>query len=91
MVRAYKSDKKGNLVFRKTARNFNPDIAAASKFTIAEVEEIVENGDLKSDEIHIPGIFVDRVIKCPSFSKRIEKLVTKSDKGLEISGTQSAH
>ena len=51
-------------MFRKTARNFNPDIAAASKFTVAEVEEIVENGDLKSDEIHLPGVYVDRVIKC---------------------------
>ncbi len=65
MIKAYKADKKGNLYFRKTARNFNPDIAAAATFTIAEVEVIVENGDIKSDEIHLPGIYVDRVVRCP--------------------------
>ncbi len=61
-VKCWKADKDGNLVFHKTARNFNPDVATASGITIAEADEIVEVGELGPDEIHCPGIFVDRVV-----------------------------
>lgn len=74
LVKAWKADTFGNLVFRKTARNFNPMIATAGKITIAEVEEIVEPGELDPDNIHTPGVFVQRVIKGESFEKRIEQL-----------------
>lgn len=74
-VKAQKADKKGNLVFNKTARNFNPDIAGAAKVTIAEVEQIVEPGKLDPDEIHLPGIFVDYIWKPKSFQRRHEKVV----------------
>lgn len=73
LVKAWKADTMGNLVFRKTARNFNPMAATAGKITVAEVEEIVEPGELDPDAIHTPGIFVNRVIK-GSFEKRIEQL-----------------
>lgn len=72
IVKAWKADKYGNLVFRKTARNFNPLAATAGKITVVEVEEIVEVGDLDPDEIHTPGIYVNRVI-LGSFEKRIEQ------------------
>jgi len=72
IVKAWKADKYGNLVFRKTARNFNPMAATAGKVTVVEVEEIVEPGDLDPDQIHTPGIYVDRVI-LGSFEKRIEQ------------------
>ncbi|WP_227430777.1 CoA transferase subunit A [Psychrobacter sp. I-STPA6b] len=78
LVKAQKADKAGNLIFNKTARNFNPDCAMAGKVTIAEVEEIVEIGDLNPDEIHLPGIFVQRVILNASPEKRIEKVTTKA-------------
>lgn len=74
LIKAWKADKKGNLVFRSTARNFNPDVAKAGKICIAEVEEIVEAGELKPDEIHLPGIFVHRLIKGDGYVKRIEKV-----------------
>ncbi|CAO1371534.1 unnamed protein product [Diamesa serratosioi] len=73
LVRAYKADEMGNLIFNKSARNFNPTMCRAAKITIAEVEEIVPVGDLKADEIHVPGIFVHRIIKS-KFEKRIERL-----------------
>ena len=73
LIRAWKADKHGNLVFRKTARNFNPMMAAAGKITIAEVEEIVEVGELDPDEIHTPGIYVQGIIKGKQ-EKRIEHL-----------------
>jgi len=73
LVKAHKADKKGNLVFHKTARNFNPPCATAAKVTIAEVEEIVENGELDPDEIHLPGIYVSRLFKGENYEKRIEK------------------
>jgi len=73
LVKAWKADPFGNLVFRKTARNFNPMMATAGKVTIAEVEEIVDYGDLDPDEIHTSGIFVQRVIKGPQFKKPIEQ------------------
>ncbi len=74
LVKAWKADTRGNLVFRNTARNFNPPMATAGRICIAEVEEIVEAGQLRPDEIHLPGIYVQRLIKGPSYEKRIEKL-----------------
>ncbi|RNB85939.1 CoA transferase subunit A [Brevibacillus fluminis] len=73
LIKAWKADKMGNLVFRKTARNFNPMMAAAGKITIVEVEEIVENGELDPDSIHTPSVYVQRIIQAPSFEKRIER------------------
>jgi 3-oxoacid CoA-transferase subunit A len=73
LVKAWKADPLGNLVFRKTARNFNPLAAMAGKVTIAEVEEIVEVGELDPDEIHTPGIYVQRVLLGTNYEKRIEK------------------
>lgn len=78
LVKAQKADKAGNLIFNKTARNFNPDCAMAGKVTIAEVEEIVDIGELNPDEVHLPGIFVQRVIVNTNPEKRIEKVTTKS-------------
>ena len=76
LVKAYKADRVGNLIYRKTARNFNPMIATAGKITVAEVEEIVEPGALDPDHIHTPGIFVQRVIQ-GKFEKRIEQRTVK--------------
>ena len=67
----------GNLIYRGTARNFNPMMAAAGKITIAEVEVLVENGSLDPNEIHTPNIYVDRIFKGKNYEKRIEKLTTK--------------
>ncbi|MEK6628914.1 MAG: CoA transferase subunit A [Bdellovibrionota bacterium] len=72
-VKAWKGDKFGNLIYRKTARNFNPMIATAGKITIAEVEELVEIGELNPDEIHTPGVFVQRIFKGTNYEKRIEQ------------------
>jgi 3-oxoacid CoA-transferase len=72
IVKAWQGDKSGNLVFHKTARNFNPMIATCGKVTIAEVEELVEVGELDPDQIHLPGIYVDRIIRGPRYEKRIE-------------------
>jgi len=73
LVKAWKADPYGNLVFRKTSRNFNPLAAMAGKITIAEVEEIVELGELDPDEIHTPGIFVQRLLVGTDYQKRIER------------------
>lgn len=73
LVKAWKADRSGNLVFRKTARNFNPMIAAAGKVCIAEVEELVETGALDPDQIHTPGIYVDRIVVNARPEKRIEQ------------------
>lgn len=73
LVKAWKADTLGNLVYRKTARNFNPLAAAAAKVTIAEVEEIVAPGELDPDSIHTPGIYVQRLLLGPAYEKRIEK------------------
>ena len=62
LVKAYKADKAGNLVFRKTVRNFNPECAVAGKITVAEVEQVVEIGELDPDDIHLPGIYVNRIV-----------------------------
>lgn len=77
LVKAWKADTAGNLVFRKSARNFNPVMCKAAKVAIVEVEEIVEIGQLDPDHIHLPGIFVDRIVKGSSYEKRIEKRSTK--------------
>lgn len=73
IVKAYKGDKSGNLVFRGTARNFNPPAAQAGKCVIAEVENLVENGELNPDEVHLPGVYVDRVVHIPRYDIPIEQ------------------
>jgi 3-oxoacid CoA-transferase subunit A len=73
LVKAWKADKAGNLVFNKTARNFNPLCAMAGRVTVVEVEELVETGALDPDEIHLPGIYVDRIVVNASPEKRIEQ------------------
>jgi 3-oxoacid CoA-transferase subunit A len=73
MVRAWKGDKWGNLVYRKTARNFNPMMATAGKVTIAEVEHLVEVGELEPDMVHTPSVFVNRIFQGELYEKRIEK------------------
>jgi len=78
LVKAYKADKAGNLVFRKTARNFNPECAMAGKITVAEVEQIVEIGELDPDDIHLPGIYVNRIVVNASPEKRIEQMTLKA-------------
>lgn len=77
LVRAWNGDRTGNLVFRKTARNFNPMMATAGKVCVAEVEHLVEVGELDGDQIHTPGIFVQRIIQGKTFEKRIERLTTR--------------
>jgi 3-oxoacid CoA-transferase subunit A len=73
LVKAWKGDKAGNLVYRMTARNFNPMVATAGKVTVAEVEHLVEVGEIEPDDIHTPGIFVQRIIHNPTPEKRIEQ------------------
>jgi 3-oxoacid CoA-transferase subunit A len=73
IVKAWKGDRFGNLVYRKTTRNFNPMMAAAGKTTIAEVEILVEPGELEPDSVHTPGIYVQRIIKGAKFEKPIEQ------------------
>ena len=77
LIKAWKGDRQGNLVFRKTARNFNPIMATAGRVTIAEVDEIVEPGELDGDGIHIPGIFVQRIVKGQHYEKWIEQRTTR--------------
>jgi len=77
IVKAWKGDKEGNLVYRMTARNFNPMMATAGKVTVAEVEELVEIGTLDPDHIHTPGIFVQRIIEGKGYEKRIEQRTTR--------------
>ncbi len=78
LVKAWKADRSGNLIYRRTARNFNPNVAAAGKVTIAEVEEIVENGMLDPDSIHTPGIFVHRIVVNATPEKRIEQRTVRT-------------
>ena len=73
IVKAWKGDTAGNLVYRKTARNFNPMMATAGKSTVAEVEHLVQPGDIDPDHIHTPGVFVQRIVHYPSYEKRIEQ------------------
>ncbi|MCU4569462.1 CoA transferase subunit A [Acinetobacter ursingii] len=78
LVKAYKADKAGNLIFHKTARNFNPECAMAGKITVAEVEQVVEIGELDPDEIHLAGIFVQRIVLNAHPEKRIEQKTLKA-------------
>jgi 3-oxoacid CoA-transferase subunit A len=80
IVKAYKGDEMGNLIYRKTARNFNPLMATAGKITVAEVEHLVPVGELDPDCIHTPSIYVDRILK-GTFEKRIERLTTRERAG----------
>ncbi|MBC7702000.1 CoA transferase subunit A [Aquabacterium sp.] len=73
LVKAYKADKSGNLIFRRTARNFNPAVAMAGKVTIVEVEQLLEIGELDPDSVHLPGIYVHRIVVNAHPEKRIEK------------------
>jgi 3-oxoacid CoA-transferase subunit A len=77
IVKAWKGDTQGNLVFRATSRNFNPLMAMAGKITIAEVEELVEVGEIEPDQIHTPGIFVHHIFKGSNYEKRIEQLTVR--------------
>lgn len=77
IVKAWKGDRQGNLIFKETARNFNPLMAMAGKVTIAEVEELVEEGQLNPNEIHTPGIYVHRIFKGVNYEKRIEQKTTR--------------
>jgi acyl CoA:acetate/3-ketoacid CoA transferase alpha subunit len=72
LIKGWKADKAGNIIFRKTANNFNENMAKAGKICIAEVEEIVEIGELDPDQIHLPGIYVDRLVVGQKYEKRIE-------------------
>ncbi|MBI3284681.1 MAG: CoA transferase subunit A [Burkholderiales bacterium] len=80
LVKAWKADKAGNLVYRKTARNFNPNVAMAGKITVAEVEVLVETGELDPDEVHTPGIFVQRIVLNAQPEKRIEQRTVRPSK-----------
>ena len=77
LIKAWKGDTEGNLVYRKTARNFNPMMATAGRITVAEVEELVEPGGLDPDQIHTPGIYVKRIFKGSNYSKHIERITTR--------------
>ena len=77
LVKAWKGDRFGNLVYKRTARDFNPMMAMAGRITVAEVEELVEPGALDPDEIHTPGIFVNRIFKGEDYEKRIEQRTTR--------------
>ncbi len=76
-VKAWKGDRWGNLIYRKTARNFNPMMATAADYVIAEVEELVELGELEADQIHTPGIFVNAILQGSNYEKRIERRTTR--------------
>ncbi|WP_158807547.1 CoA transferase subunit A [Beijerinckia sp. L45] len=78
IIHAWKADKEGNLIFRKTARNFNPMMAAAAKTTVVQVEHLVEVGELDADGIHTPGIFVQRIVHVPDIAKPIEKTTVRA-------------
>lgn len=78
LVKAWKADSMGNLVYCKTSRNFNPMMATAGKITIAEVEELVEPGELNPDTIHTPSIYVQRVVRCDNYEKRIERRTVRA-------------
>jgi 3-oxoacid CoA-transferase subunit A len=89
LVKVWKGDTTGNLIFRKTARNFNPMMATAGKVTVAEVEELVEPGVLGTDAIHTPGIFVQRIFKGGHYEKRIEFRTTRQRHAAETAGEGS--
>ena len=77
LVKAWKGDAAGNLVYRKTARNFNPLVATCGKIAIAEVEELVSVGEIDPDLVHTPGIYIDRIVHSPNQQKRIEQRITR--------------
>jgi 3-oxoacid CoA-transferase subunit A len=77
LVKAWRGDRDGNLVYRRTARNFNPMMASAARVTIAEVEELVEPGTIDPDQVHTPGIYVHRLVHCPHVEKRVERRTTR--------------
>jgi len=77
LVKAWMADLAGNLVFRRTARNFNPNVAMAGKVTIVEAEVIVPTGEIDPDQVHLPGIFVHRIVHNPNPEKRIEQRTTR--------------
>jgi len=79
LVKAWKADLHGNLIYRRTARNFNPQVATCGKITVAEAEIVVQPGELDPDEIHTPGIFVHRLVHNPNPQKRIEKRTTRGE------------
>jgi 3-oxoacid CoA-transferase subunit A len=79
LVKAYMADRAGNLVFRKTARNFNPNVAMAGKVTIVEVEKLVEIGEIDPDQVHTPSIFVHRIVHNPNPEKRIEQRTVRAN------------
>jgi 3-oxoacid CoA-transferase subunit A len=81
LVHAWKGDREGNLVYRKTARNFNPVMATAGRVTVAEVEHLVEPGEIDPDHIHTPGIFVQRIVHYPHYEKRIEQRTVRKRGG----------
>lgn len=79
LVKAYMADRAGNLVFRKTARNFNPNVAMAGKITVVEVEKLVEVGEIDPDHVHLPSIFVHRIVVNETPAKRIEQRTVRSN------------
>ena len=81
LVKAWKGDTEGNLIYRKTARNFNPNMASAAHVTVAEVEHLVPAGELDGDSIHTPGIFVQRIIQGSNYSRMIEKRTVRKREG----------
>ncbi len=81
IVKAWKGDTEGNLLYRKTARNFNPMMASAAKVTVVEVERLVEPSEMDPDQVHTPGIFVQRILEGTHFEKRIERLTTRPSSG----------
>lgn len=78
IIKGWKADKSGNVIYNQTAQNFNPIMATAATITVCEVEEIVENGQLDSNHIHTPGIYIKRLVKGENYQKRIEKLTTRA-------------
>ena len=82
LVKAHRADKSGNLQFRLTARNFNPAVAMAGKITVVEVEEIVETGEIAPDQVHLPGIYVHRLVLNANPEKRIEKRTITETSGV---------
>ena len=81
LVKAWKADRSGNLLFRRTARNFNPNVAMAGKITIVEVEEVVDTGSFDPDSIHLPGIYVHRIVVNENPEKRIEQRTIRNEQG----------
>jgi len=80
LVKAWMADRAGNLVFRRTARNFNPNVAMAGRITIAEVEQVVANGEIDPDAVHLPGIYIDRIVLNTTPEKRIEQRTVRAER-----------